>query len=215
MTDSYRRHLLRLVGGGRAAQPDGLADLAASAASGDRRAIRTFLLTVTPHLLRVVRRVLGAHHPDVDDVTQESAFAVMEALPKHRGECTVLHFACRIAVLTAMNARRAQAAQKRSSPDATVDAHLVPSSLPGPDAELIAQARVQAIRELLDTLPLEQAEVLAMHCVLGYTVREIATTVRAPVETIRSRLRLAKQSLRERIGEDPELEESIVAGDGS
>jgi RNA polymerase sigma-70 factor (ECF subfamily) len=206
MTDSYRRQLLRLVGGGRAAQPDGLADLAAAAAGGDRRAVRTFLLTVTPHLLRVVRRVLGAHHPDLDDVTQESALAVMEALPKHRGECTVLHFACRIAVLTAMSSRRRQAAQKRSSPDATVDAQLVPSSLPGPDAELIAQSRAQTVRELLDALPIEQAEVLAMHCVLGYTVREIAGTVRAPVETIRSRLRLAKQSLRERIVDDPDLE---------
>jgi RNA polymerase sigma-70 factor (ECF subfamily) len=60
---------------------------------------------VTPHLLRVVRRVLGPEHPDVEDVAQESAFALMDALPRHRGECTILHFACRVALLTAMNVR--------------------------------------------------------------------------------------------------------------
>ena len=198
--------LLRFVVGDRSAQPDALALVAAAAVAGDRRAIRTFLLTVMPHVLRVVRRVLGGQHPDVDDVAQESAFSLMEALPRHRGECTVLHFACRVAVLTAMRFRRRDAAQKRSSTrDGDAQPELFASSSPAPDSELIAQARAQVVRDLLDTLPIEQAEVLAMHCVLGYTVREIADASRTPVETIRSRLRLAKQALRDRVARDPEL----------
>jgi hypothetical protein len=48
-------------------QKDELARLAELAASGDSRAIRTFVMTIGPHVLRVVRRVLGPHHPDVDD----------------------------------------------------------------------------------------------------------------------------------------------------
>jgi Sigma-70 region 2 len=84
---------LRLVRGlaSEPDRPDALAALARAAARGDSAAIRTFLVTVGPHLLRVARRVLGAQHPEVDDVAQESAFAVMDALPQHRSECTVLN----------------------------------------------------------------------------------------------------------------------------
>jgi RNA polymerase sigma-70 factor (ECF subfamily) len=163
-------------------------------------------MTVAPHLLRVVRRVLGTYHPDVDDVVQESAFALMEALPRHRGECTILHFACRVALLTAMNVRRRDATRKRAAirqDDLTVD-HFE-SSAPTPDAEVASRARAQAMRELLDALPMEQAEVLAMHCVLGYTVREIADSSRVPLETVRSRLRLAKEAVRDHIAGDPRL----------
>jgi Sigma-70 region 2 len=86
MASHDRRRLLRLVRGPAASdpeRPDALATLARAAGRGDRAAIRTFLVTVGPHLLRVVRRVLGAQHPDVDDVAQDSAFAVMDALPEY------------------------------------------------------------------------------------------------------------------------------------
>jgi RNA polymerase sigma-70 factor (ECF subfamily) len=204
--------LLRLVRGrGASVEPaeepaDELAPVARAAVAGDRAAIRTFLVTVGPHLLRVVRRVLGSSHPDVDDVAQESAFAVMEALPRHRGESSLLHFACRVAVLTAMNARRRQGAQKRKSErdqQAEVEAFADPG--PAPDAALSARATAALVRELLDTLPLEQAEVLALHCVLGHTVPEIAASTGTRLETVRSRLRLAKQALRERVQHDPRL----------
>ena len=208
MAGKERGRLLRLVAGQRRApEPaDGLAALAKAAVAGDRAAVRTFLVTVGPHLLRVVRRVLGANHPEVDDVAQESAFAVMEALPRHRGESTVLHFVCRVAVLTAMNVRRRDATQKRHSErQHDLEVEHLPGTLPAPDAALSAQDSAQIVRELLDSLPLQQAEVLALHCVLGYTVPEIAESAGVPAETVRSRLRLAKAALRERVLEDPRL----------
>jgi RNA polymerase sigma-70 factor (ECF subfamily) len=206
MVGSERGRLLRLVAGQapRTEPPDALAAVAKSAAAGDRRAVRTFLVTVGPHLLRVVRRVLGANYPEVDDVAQEGAFAVMDALPRHRGESTVLRFVCRVAVLTAMNVRRRDAAQKRHSQrEHGLEVELFPGSLPAPDAGLSAQSSAQIVRELLDALPPQQAEVLALHCVLGYTVPEIAETAGVPAETVRGRLRLAKQALRELVLGDP------------
>jgi RNA polymerase sigma-70 factor (ECF subfamily) len=208
MAGNERGRLLRLVAGQppRAEPPDALAALAKSAVAGDRAAVRTFLVTVGPHLLRVVRRVLGANHPEVDDVAQESAFAVMDALPRHRGESSVLHFVCRVAVLTAMNVRRRDAAQKRySQREHGLEVELFPGSSPAPDAALSAQGNAQIVRELLDALPQQQAEVLALHCVLGYTVPEIAESAGVPLETVRSRLRLAKQAVRERVLGDPRL----------
>lgn len=201
-----RGQLVKLVGSPRDGQPDALAELAREVVRGDRQALRTFLVTLGPHLLRVVRKVLGATHVDVDDVAQESAFAVIQALPEHRGECSVLHFACRIGVLTAMNVRRREATKKRASLRDDTEIEMFPAAVAGPDLELEARTRARVIRDLIDTLPVEQADVLAMHVVLGYTMREIAEAAGVPLETVRSRFRLAKQALRKRIADDPELE---------
>lgn len=201
--------MLRLVRGSAGPEPertDALGALARAAAAGDRTAIRTFLVTVGPHLLRVARRVLGAQHPEVDDVAQESAFAVMEALPEHRGECAILTFVCRIAALQAMQVLRRDRTQKRAAvrQDA-FDFEEMASAARGADEELAARASAEIVRQMLDTLPIEQAEVLALHCVLGFSVPEVAEASGVPLETARSRLRLAKQALRARLLADPRL----------
>lgn len=185
---------------------DALAEVARSASTGNAIAARTLLMSLGPHLLRVVRRVLGRNSADVEDVVQESASAILEALPRFRGESTVLHFACRVALLTAMNARRRELTCKRLSlRDDSLGVEELSSPLPGPDSSVAARISASLVRELLDSLPLEQAEALALHCVLGYTVAEIADTARVPQETVRSRLRLAKRALRERALTDERL----------
>lgn len=211
MTKRQGRAALRLVASGAPhvkPQPrhDELAELAQAAARGEVQAIRTFLVLVLPHVFKVVRRVLGTGHLEVEDTVQESASNIMAALPRFRGEASVLHFVCRVATLTAMNVRRRRVAHKRAllfDDESSVEA--LPSGRHLPDAELEARRSAEAVRELLDTLPLEQAEVLALHCVLGYTIPEIAATSNIAFETVRSRIRLAKQALRERALLDPRL----------
>ena len=191
---------------------DDLADLAQAVLRGERRAGRTFVIALGPQLLRVVRRVLGPSHPDVEDVTQEAAFAVLGALGRYRGECSVLHFACRIAVLAAMNTRRRdEAAKRKALRPSQEEVEAVAASHPSPEAALTTSAATSAVRELLTTLPEPQAETLALHCVLGYTVGEIASSARVSPETVRSRLRLARRALRERLNSDPVLQE-ILSG---
>src|SRR5690349_7157486 len=102
---------LRLLGSrqeGREAQrpPDELATLARAASDGRPDAVRTLIVSVTPAVLRTVRGILGTAHPDVEDTAQESVWRFMNALPGFRYECSVLHFACKVAVHTALNARR-------------------------------------------------------------------------------------------------------------
>jgi RNA polymerase sigma-70 factor (ECF subfamily) len=59
-----------------------------------------------------------------------------------------------------------------------------------------------ALRAAFERLSPEQRAVVGLHFHLGYTVAETAAIVGAPEETVRSRLRIAKQRLR------GELEES-------
>jgi RNA polymerase sigma factor (sigma-70 family) len=181
---------------GRAEDP--LRLLAAAAAAGDREAQRTLLVTVGPSLLRVVRGVLGGQHPDVEDTLQEAMVSLHLALVGFRGECTTLHFACRIAVQTALNARRRSGSRTRLTPSAEpADLQELARDDRSPAEAMDAAACRQALRALLGELPPAQAEVLALHTVLGYTVDETAETIAVPPNTVRSRLRAALAKLRE------------------
>jgi RNA polymerase sigma factor (sigma-70 family) len=206
----------RVIPGSRVSEPtppgggrrDELLGLSAAVQRGDAQALRTFLSAILPQLLRVVRSVLGPNHPDLEDVAYEAAYAVVEGLPRFRGEGTVLHFACRVTVLSAMNVRRRDAAQKRALTRVPAELDEVALDEPNPEENAQTASLVPIVRELLATLPDALAEALALHVVLGYTVVEIAEAASLPVETVRSRLRLAKQALRKRVLNNPKLREA-------
>jgi RNA polymerase sigma-70 factor (ECF subfamily) len=190
--------------------PDELWPLARAASAGDVVALRTLLTRVAPTLLRVVRRVTGAQHPEVEDVTQECAVEFVEALQRFRGESSVQHFASRVALRVAMNARRGRLASKRSAPELElVDADEAAGAQTPPDEQAASRACLELARGLCDELPLQQAEALALHCVLGYTMSEVATICCAPLETVRSRLRAGKAALMARARMEPRLRELL------
>jgi RNA polymerase sigma-70 factor, ECF subfamily len=58
------------------------------------------------------------------------------------------------------------------------------------------------LRAAYVALPADQRAVVALHLHLGYSIAETAEVVGAPAETVRSRLRLAKQRLRQAMGEE-------------
>ena len=66
------------------------------------------------------------------------------------------------------------------------------------------------LRELLLTLPEEQAEAFLLRVVLEYDVADIARETQVPVNTVRSRVRLAREALRHRIENNPNLKELAV-----
>lgn len=190
-------------------QADPLRAVATRAVAGDDRAQRTLLVALGPVLLRAVRGVLGVGHPDVEDVLQEAMLALCSALASFRGDCQTSHFACRVAIQTAMNGRRRAAHRQRTTPNVPPDelaelAHEARS----PAEHLAAARRREVLRALLEELPPVQAEVLALHTMLGHSVAETAAVTGVPVNTVRSRLRAALAALRERAGVDAVLVEA-------
>jgi RNA polymerase sigma-70 factor (ECF subfamily) len=188
-----------------------LAALARLAGSGDPIATRRFLDWIWPTLARVVNGVLGARHADVDDVMQQSLLAVLQALSAFRGECHPAGYASRIALHVALRARRnagIRMARARS---------LAQLSAGEPEAicfesEVPSERRKHALRDLLTELPEEQADALALRVVLGWSLDEIANATGAPLNTVRSRVRLAKEALRKRIEAEPSLTDDLELG---
>ena len=182
--------------------------LARQAAGGDAAATSRLLRSIASRVVRVVRAVLGGGHPDVDDVAQQALIGFIQALPAFRGDCDPSRYATTIAVRTAIAARR-RVRVDHARRDAGTDADSLASSSYEPGEELAAQRRKQILRELLAELAPEQAEALAMRVVLGWSLEEIAGQSNTPLNTVRSRLRLAKESLRRTIESQPDLIEAL------
>jgi len=179
-------------------------ELARVAAAGDVRATRRLLEMVAPRVARTVRAVMGGRHPEVEDAAQLALIGFIQALPSFRGECDPSQFAARIAVRTAGAVRRRSRARL-----GTVDDAADVDTLEAPREEIEASRRKEFVRGLLDGLPEEQSEVLVLRIMLGWALKDIATTSGAPLNTVRSRLRLAKEALRRRIADDPVLTETL------
>ena len=195
------------------ARPDELLPLA-RAATDDADAAATLVGALCGGMLRIVRKVLGRRHPDVDDVTQDAVIALLTALMTFRGECSVEHFA---------NRDRAADRAGGAPPGARAGAHgggrdgVVRRGRRRRDRRTRVaaggrrsrRAGALLVRQLLDELPDVIAEALASHFILGYTVDEIAAASSVPANTVWSRLRLGKQALRRKLERDAELAEML------
>jgi RNA polymerase sigma-70 factor (ECF subfamily) len=184
-----------------------LVGLAREAAAGDSAAMSKLLRTIAPKLVAVVKAILGAGHADVDDAVQQTLIGFVQGLPQFRGDCDPTGYGRVIAVRTAVAIRkRARARDAKTEPGTDADA--IPSTA-SPREDAFATRRKEALRSLLEELPTEQAEAFAMRIVLGCSLEEIARESGAPLNTVRSRLRLAKERLRSRIESDPALRETL------
>lgn len=190
--------------------PDSWELLVRQVLAGDANATRTFLAAAAVPMLSVVRRVLGSGNPEVEDVLQDALIALLRALPRFRGESRTVHFANRVALFTAMAARRRWRIRSQwieshpSLDEADVDGDKSPLEV------AIDNRRRNALRRVLDDLPSKSAEVLAMHFILGYTVDEMAAALEVPINTVWSRLRVGKEAFRRRIENDARLADDLA-----
>lgn len=162
----------------------------AAAQAGDRAALEALLGELLPRMRNLVRYLIRGD--EIDDIVQDALLAVVRGLAGYRGDGSLESWVDRIVARTTFASLR-----RRRDREATTDAYTEPESLgvAEPLDERYA-ARRRAVR-LLDQLPEEQRHALVLHHMLGMTVPEIAEYLAAPVETVRSRLRLGRNRLAE------------------
>lgn len=164
-------------------------------------------------MVRAVRKVLGAHHPELEDVTQEAMLGLLDALQRFRGECTVAHFASQIALRRALHFSRHFATRDKvgavmSEPVETREE----SSTITPHEQLVARERRRVVLQLLTDLPPAVGETLALHFMLDFTAGEISKLFQVPENTVWSRLKKGKKVLRNALNEDAALSALLVEG---
>lgn len=185
--------------------PDGLSELALAAATGDRAAEDRLLELLSPKVVAIVRATLSEASTELDDVVQDALLTVSLALRNFRGEGKVEHYVARIALRVAIAARqrfrtkRRQVGELEKSPG---HVNGVPSS---PYEDATSRRRKEALLSLLEDLSEEQAITFGLRIVLGYSLQELSDVTGVPLNTVRSRIRLAKEALRKRIEADSRL----------
>ena len=173
-----------------------LTALALAARAHEPAATRAFLLATAPLVRGVCRSVLGAGHVELDDTIQECLIKIVGALPQYRAEGSASNYAQQIALHCAIATRkRARARELRlrllaeEASAHTFDVHV--DSLPS----------LRLVRDVIDDLPEVQAEAMLMRIILGFSFDEIALATNVSINTVKSRLRVAKENLRRRLEE--------------
>jgi RNA polymerase sigma factor (sigma-70 family) len=129
---------------------------------------------------------------DRDDLLQEIAFAIWQALPRFRGECSERTFAFRIAHnrgITYLARARAQASG--SIDEEEIELH---DPAPGPESDLARLQRSDRLRRAVHRLPVAYRQVIMLTLEgLGYT--EISEVLGISESNVGVRLNRARQLL--------------------
>lgn len=165
----------------------------AAAAGGDRVAAQALCRELLPRVRNLVRYLMRGD-ARVDDVAQEALIAVLRGLGSFRGDGRFESWVDRIVARTTFAVIRRIRAETQPGERAAVDGEAGEAG--GGESYTLRRELAQA----LDRLPGDQRESLVLHFAIGMTVPEIAEAAAAPIETVRSRLRLGKAALREALG---------------
>jgi len=177
------------------------------AQAGDSAAIAQVVAELAPAVLRALTALLGRGHPDIEDAAQDVLLAVIAALPDFRGQSTLLHFAVRIAARRSVVVRRRRRSVLGWLQGFWQGEHPLQQGPSSAHEELRGDRQRALLRSLLSELPDAQAEALMLRVVYGHSIEEISTITHTQFNTVRSRLRLAKEALRQRIEAEPKWAE--------
>lgn len=180
-----------------------LTPLVLRAQAGDSAAIAQVVAELAPAVLRALTALLGRAHPEVEDVAQDVLLAVIAALPDFRGDSTLLHFAVRIAARKSVLVRRRGRSVLAWLEQFWHGEHPLRQGPSSAHEELRGDRQRALLRSLLSELPDAQAEALMLRVVYGHSIEEISSITGTQFNTVRSRLRLAKEALRQRIEAEP------------
>lgn len=209
------RRSKRLVGAvEHAVTEDELLSLLNAAVEGDPSAAAALVEQVGGSMLTVIRRVLGSDHNDIHDVAQEATIAFLRALSTFRKECRVVHFANRIALATALDLRRRLRSRGRwwDFGERNLET-IADDGGSSPLTNIVRSRRRALVRQLIGELPTVIGETVAAYFLLDQTVEEIAAMFAVSQNTVRSRLRLGKKALREKVQRNRHLTETLDLGE--
>ncbi len=173
------------------------ADLRAVAERRDRRAFARLFAHFAPRVKAYLRR-LGLDDQQAEELAQEVMLTVWERAgqfdPRRATPATWIFAIARNKRIDAF--RRAPRAEFRPEEEAREIAREEPEFA----EREIALLRRQ-LERAIEELPPEQAEVLRIYYLEGRSHGEIADALGLPLGTVKSRIRLALDKLRERLGE--------------
>jgi RNA polymerase sigma-70 factor (ECF subfamily) len=165
-------------------------ELIQSAREGDEQAIRLLYERHSPQVYSVARRLTG-DDATAEDCAQEVWMRALRGLPKYRGDAAFSTWLHRIAINSALGARRQ--VSLREQREAPLDDGF-PSTYP--EEKPLLRMRLE---RALASLPERMRQVLVLHDVEGFTHQEIGALMGVDAGTSKSQLFRARAKMRDQL----------------
>jgi RNA polymerase sigma-70 factor (ECF subfamily) len=165
-------------------------ELLSAIAAGDRRALEKLYLSYQRALGRFLSRFTQCRE-NIEEIINDTFMVVWRSAGEFRWESQVSSWIFGIAYRTALKSIRRQ---KYRSPARRLDEWPVQTVDPVLEAEIR-----DWVRNGLNRLPDEQRLTLELAYHMGYSLLEIANMTNAPVGTVKARMFLARQKLRQHL----------------
>jgi RNA polymerase sigma-70 factor (ECF subfamily) len=165
-------------------------ELLSAIAAGDRRALEVLYLGYQPRVARFLLRFTECRE-NIEEIINDTFMVVWRSADDFRWESQVSSWIFGIAHRTALKSMRRQ---KYRSAARSLDESPVQTVDPVLEAEIR-----DWVRTGLNCLPDEQRLALELACHMGYSLMEIADITDAPIGTVKARMFLARQKLRQQL----------------
>ncbi|MEX1368714.1 MAG: sigma-70 family RNA polymerase sigma factor [Nannocystaceae bacterium] len=173
--------------------------LAAAAAAGDPAASEAFVRRAFPVVRRVARAII-AEPAEADDAVQLALIEVLEAARTYRGTGKLEPWMRTVASRAVLRyARKARSSRVHALDEAQ------PGPARPPAGTTVLESLPRPLEHYLGELPPAQRTAIVLRHALGHTIAEIAEITAAPVPTVLSRIKKAREHMRRLIQRDVNL----------
>ncbi len=175
-------------------------DLIHQCLSGNRDAFRRLIEPHQDFVFRVALSVLD-NREEAEEAAQDAFIRAYRGLGSFSGRVPLQAWLYRIAVRTALNARRRRRLRllERLTPPSWFGG-LASAATNAPDAEVERQDARIRLRATIDRLPRKLHEVVVLTYMEELACREVAEVLNIPEGTVKSRLHRAREKLKNEIG---------------
>ena len=174
------------------------------AQAGDKQAFDKLVQKYQRKLSRLLSRFIR-DHAEVEDVAQEAFIKAYRALPSFRGESAFYTWLYRIGINTAKNYLVAKGRRDPTSTDFdTEEAEVFDDAdhlrdINTPERMLQSKQIGQTVNSAMEALPEELRQAIVLREIKGLSYEDIATEMKCPIGTVRSRIFRAREAVAEKL----------------
>ena len=162
-----------------------------SAQEGDRRSFEMIFQAYFNYVANVAYRVV-ANKQDAEEVVQETFMTIYRNIKGFEFRSTFKTWAYRITVNTALNYVKKNTKHRNN---ANFDDTFSASQPPEAYTQLEGNETKERLQQLLDALTPEHKTIMVLRSLQGLSYQEIAETLEIPINTVRSRIKRAREAL--------------------
>jgi len=168
-------------------------DILKKAAGGDIQAFREIYKVASSYVYNVAFRI-SSNKEEAEEITQDVFLKIHKNLKYFQFRCRIKTWIYRIAVNTAINAAKKRSGELARRTDFNEDILYRPSS-EVLEQRLDKEENEALVNKLLRVLNPQQRACVVLRDIEGLSYKEIAQALKVNINTVRSRLKRARQAL--------------------